>query len=192
MISCALVALLAAAPRVLADTDQGRSLSLGGDSPPMCAIISPPTGNQASNMSLSQADLGKGHILIEQLVDAGSAQLRPSSMDLSFGVTCNAPHQVAIRSVNGALEPDTPVTTLAEGFATEVNYTAVLTWNGESIAITADGNAATAQSASITDFAVTGKAGLELRVDASLNDMTRPLVEGRYIDTLVIEITPQF
>jgi hypothetical protein len=84
------------------------------------------------------------------------------------------------------------VTTLAEGFATEANYTAVLTWNGESIAITADGNAATAQSASIADFAVTGKAGLELRVDASLNDMTRPLVKGRYIDTLVIEITPQF
>jgi len=189
---CVSVILLLNVHGAQANPDQGQSLSLGGDAPPMCAITSPPTSSSASNMTVNEADLGQGRILIGQLIDPGSALLQPASIELSFDVTCNAPHQVEIRSANGALEPETPVTTLAEGFATEVHYSAVLTWNGRGISITADGNAATAQSGTLEDFAITGTAGLQLLIDASLNDMARPLAEGRYIDTLIIQLSPHF
>lgn len=191
-ISCALVASLVGAADAQAATDRGQSLRLGGDAPPMCAITSPPGSSSAANMNINEADLSQGRIIINQLVDPSSALLQPASIDLSFNVTCNAPHQVEIRSVNGALQPEMPVLTLAEGFATGVNYTAILTWNGTSISITAEGSAATARSVALSDFAITGAAELELRVDASLNDMTRPLAQGRYVDTLIIEISPMF
>jgi len=185
-----LSALVSAAP-ARAQSDQGQSIGFGGEAPPMCAVTSAPTSSQAANVQLNSADLSQGRIVIDQLVDTSTAQLQPASITLSFDVTCNAPHRVLIRSVNGALEPENQPAALAERFVTEVYYSALLTWDDTTIEMTASGDAATARSQSLTSFAVTGQVDLEIKVDASLNDMGTPLLEGTYSDTLVITLGPQ-
>lgn len=186
-----ILAALYTSASIQADTEQGQSLGVGGDAPPMCAITSAPTSSQAANVSLSSADLSQGRIVIDQLIDPSTAQLQPASIKLSFDVTCNGPHRVLIRSTRGALEPEDPPSALAERFATEVYYTAFLTWDNTTIEMTASGNAGTAQSESLSSFAVTGKVDLEVKVDGALNDMVKPLLEGKYSDTLVIVLRPQ-
>jgi len=185
-----LSALFSAAPAG-AESDQGQSIGFGGDAPPMCAVTSAPTSSQAANVQLDSADLRQGRIVIDQLVDSSTAELQPASIKLSFDVTCNAPHRVLIKSINGALEPVNQPATLAERFVTEVYYSALLTWDNTTIEMIASGNAATARSQSLTSFAITGQVDLEIRVDASLNDMGTPLLEGTYSDTLVITLGPQ-
>jgi len=184
--------LLSATAAGNANTDEGQTLGLGGDSPPMCAITSAPAGGQAANMSLQQSDLTQGRVVIDQLIDPSSARLQPASIQLTFDVTCNGPHRVKIRSVNGVLELETPLTTLTPSFVTQVNYNAALTWNNESISMVAEGNEATAQSTSLAGSAARGIVELEIQIDASLNDMTKPLVKGKYSDTLKILLSPQF
>jgi len=186
-----ILAALYTSASIQADTEQGQSLGVGGDAPPMCAITSTPTSSQAANVSLSSADLSQGRIVIDQLIDPSTAQLQPASIKLSFDVTCNGPHRVLIRSTRGALEPENPPSALAERFATEVYYTAFLTWDNTTIEMTASGNAGTAQSESLSSFAVTGKVDLEVKIDGALNDMLKPLLEGKYSDTLVIVLRPQ-
>jgi len=185
-----LSALVSAAP-AWAQSDQGQSIGFGGEAPPMCAVTSAPTSSQATNVKLDSADLSQGRIVIDQLVDTSTAQLQPASIKLSFDVTCNAPHRVLIQSTNGALEPENQPATLAERFVTEVYYSALLTWDDTTIEMIASGNAATARSQSLTSFAVTGQVDLEIKVDATLNDMGTPLLEGKYSDTLVITLGPQ-
>ena len=185
-----LSALVSAVPAG-AQSDQGQSIGFGGDAPPMCAVTSAPTSNQAANVRLDSADLSQGRIVIDQLVDTSTAELQPASIKLSFDVTCNAPHRVLIKSVNGALEPVNPPATLTERFVTEVYYSALLTWDDRTIEMVASGNAATARSQSLTSFAITGQVNLEIKVDPSLNDMGTPLLEGTYSDMLVITLGPQ-
>jgi len=98
---------------------------------------------------------------------------------------------VLIQSTNGALEPENETAALAERFVTEVYYSALLTLDDTTIEMIASGNAATARSQSLTYFAVTGQVDLEIKVDATLNDMGTPLLEGKYSDTLVITLGPQ-
>jgi len=185
-----LSALVSAVPAG-AQSDQGQSIGFGGDAPPMCAVTSAPTSNQAANVQLNSADLSQGRIVIDQLVDTNTAQLQPASIKLSFDVTCNAPHRVLIKSINGALEPESQPATLAGQFVTEIYYSALLTWDDTTIEMTASGEASTARSDSLTSFAVTGQVDLEIKVDASLNDMGTPLLQGKYSDTLIITLGPQ-
>lgn len=192
-LSLAIGVLLAVAlPAVLvnAETDHGQSVGVGGDAPLMCAITSAPSSSQAANVSLNSADLSQGRLVIEQLIDPDSAHLRPASIKLSFDVTCNGPHRVVIRSVKGALEPEMPTSALTDSFVTEVYYSALLTWDDTTIEMIASGDSATAQSDSLTSFAVAGTVDLEIKVDGTLNDMGRPLLEGKYSDTLVIVLRP--
>lgn len=168
-----------------------QNMGIGGDVPPMCKVASAPTRTDSTNMRLGQADLSEATIIIDELIDPQTAQLKASSINLRFDVTCNGPHQVEIRSRDGALKPQNLPEILTERFNPQVNYIATLTWNNDTLAITADGNAASTQAGSTTAFAVAGTAELEVRVDASINDMTRPVVEGVYSDTLVITVSPQ-
>lgn len=125
-------------------------VSVGGNVPLMCSITSAPSEVQGDNMQLAQADFSDGVIQINSLVDSRTAQLQQASITLRFNARCNGPHQLSLRSTNGALKPDTPNAILSENFLPEVNYTASATWANDTISILADGSAASAQVARIT------------------------------------------
>jgi len=166
-------------------------LGFGGDVPLMCRITSTPTRVQGNNMALAQADFSDGTIILDQLVDDNTARLQPGSIKLRFNAMCNGPHQVSVRSDNGALKPTPSAPPLTEAFLPQINYTATATWADNTIAIVADGNSATAQAARITARAASGPLELTIRVDGSINDMTRPLASGEYSDTLFVTLAPR-
>ena len=188
---CGVFIYFCVASPVSADSSGAGGVGVGGQVPLMCAITSAPSEVQGDNMELAQADFSDGVIQMGSLVDSSTAQLQQASITLRFNARCNGPHQLSLRSTNGALKPDMPSAILSENFLPEVNYTASATWANDTVSILADGSAASAQAARITAHAQSGTLELTVRVDASANDMNMPLASGGYRDVLVVTLAPR-
>ena len=160
-----------------------QSLQLAGDAPAACVVGEPKVAN-AVNASFSVDNQTSGTIGISQFVDQQTGQTLASSIDLSFPVTCNASHSVALRSGNGGMlraGASAGGTTSAQGFSEFVTYQLQLDWQGQQIDLASD------LGGGEIDAGQPGKGDLSLHVATPAGN--GPLVAGQYDDAIVIEFS---
>lgn len=180
---CALA--LVPAPALAQDTaNSNRRIEMLGTSPVAC-VTGNPSATNATNATFSASGATGGQVQIVEFVDPTTAAPLPSTINLALPVTCNASHELLIRSANGGLLREGGSTSnrqRPDGFADFVTYSVSLQWAGQALQGTSDAGTLALNTAD----AMTGTASLQIDTPSGGG----PLTAGRFDDTLIIEFRP--
>lgn len=161
----------------------GRLQMLG--TAPMACVTGTPSASGATNATFMSSGSTSGQIQIVEFVDPTTAAPLASSISLALPVTCNAAHELLVRSGNGGLLRDGGSAAnrqRPDGFADFVPYGVSLQWGGQTL----DGVSDTGSLSLNAADAMTGAASLQITTPAGGG----PLTAGRFDDTLIIEFRP--
>jgi hypothetical protein len=162
------------------------AVAVQGSAPPIC-YLTPPQLGQASNMTLGSMSASQYVLLINQLNDPATAQVRPASISLSLRAICNHAHSLAIQSRSGGLRTATGET---PGFSNRVDYSVSVLWGGSSNSLQTSGIAGQSSAETVTPGAFAGTLQLQISVGADgANGL--PLLAGIYSDNIVITFKSQ-
>lgn len=156
-------------------------LEMIGEAPAAC-VLGQPSVRNAVNANFALNDAASGTIGIAEFVNMMTAETVASSIDLEFPVTCNAAHNVTLRSTNGGMLRSGAVAQVARagtGFREFVAYDLGLAWAGQQLEIVSEANGAQ------IDAGKPAKGDLVLRVATPAG--AGPLVAGQYSDAIIIE-----
>jgi hypothetical protein len=162
------------------------AVAVQGAAPPVC-FLTPAQLGQASNMTLGSLSASHYVVVINQLSDHATAQLRPSSISLSWKAICNHAHTLAIKSSAGGLRT---LSSETPGFAKRVDYTASALWGGSSGTLQTSGVAGQSSPEAVMPGAFAGTLQLQITVGADGANQL-PLLAGIYFDNIVITFKPQ-
>ena len=129
---------------------------------------------------------GSATIPITAAGNVNAAVITPTGSPFA-AVACNAPSNLQLTSLNGALTG--PAT--ASGFANIINYSASATWNSITASINTATTAGSGASETGTAQAVSTASSGNLTVSITPAANSLPLVLGTYTDTLRVTLTPQ-
>ncbi len=157
-------------------------LEMAGVAPVACVISQPTVSNQ-SNASYSATGTSSGQVSITELVDGQNATSRPSSIELSLPVVCNASHRVRISSANGGLmRAGGSPSARPGGFQEFLSYRVGIDWAGKSTELL------TSRLSTDIDSNQPGKGEMVIRIATPAGG--GPLVAGQYSDSIVVEVQP--
>jgi hypothetical protein len=180
-----LVAFVIASPAAAQTTiveDAARSVQtvqVSGIAPPACLIH--PAGAQSGINATFQGSGSTGTVTITNLVDPVTAQVLPSRITLTLPITCNSAHVVRLRSAGGALRREGTAVVQGSVFTDQLPYEYGLRWAG-------GGTLSPQQSSQLVTVAANGAASGVAEVTLDVPGGGRPLVAGRYGDTIVVEL----
>ncbi|CAM3095950.1 hypothetical protein SPAN111604_03475 [Sphingomonas antarctica] len=156
-----------------------QTIHVSGIAPPACLVR--PAGGQRGINATFESTGSSGTVTISNLVDPISAKVLPSRITLTLPITCNSAHIVRLRSAGGALRREGAAVVPGAVFTDTLPYEYGLRWaGGGTLAPTASGQAVTVQASG----AASGLAEVTLDVPGG----GRPLVAGRYGDTIIVEL----
>ena len=138
-------------------------------------------------MTLGSASASQANLVINQLVDPATAQLKPASISLSLNGICNNTHTFSIQSNEGGLQTSNGAT---PGFSNHVDYSASVLWGGSSSSLQTSGAAGQSSPIAVVPGAFAGTLQLQVTVGAGgANGL--PLLAGTYSDNITITFKPQ-
>jgi hypothetical protein len=179
----ALLPLLLAAPasaQVIEDPARlTQTVQVSGIAPPACLIR--PAGGQTGLNATFVSSGTSGTVTISNLVDPVSARVLPSRITLTLPITCNSAHVVRLRSAGGALRREGVAVTPSAVFTDVLPYEYGLRWAG-------GGTLSPQQSSQAVTVAANGAASGVAEVTLDVPGGGRPLVAGRYGDTIIVEL----
>jgi len=183
LLALAPVALVVVAvPAAAQQTDTAsQRLELLGTAPAAC-VLGAPKAASASNAVFATTGSSSGQITISQFVNPQTANPVASAVSLVLPVTCNASHQITVRSANGGLlraGGNAANRQRSNAFADFVVYDLGIDWIGRSARQASDRGT---MLVSVNDGG-TGEFALRVATPAGGG----PLVAGRYDDTIVVE-----
>jgi hypothetical protein len=155
-------------------------IRVAGTAPQACRIQSPTTVT-SNNASFSAISANSGQVTISQLSSPVTGIAQPSSISLQFAAVCNVAHGITIRSTNGGIarEEGRNVGT----FSALVGYNIDARWAGRAVS-----QAFVGTSSQVRLPVDDGAAGI-LELDVQVQGGTAPLANGRYSDSLIVELT---
>jgi hypothetical protein len=182
----ALFALLLAAAPAAAQTmlpeDAVRTtqtVQVSGIAPAAC-LVRPAGGQNGINATFVSSGTS-GTVTISNLVDPVTARVLPSRITLTLPITCNSAHVVRLRSAGGALRREGTAVVAGGAFTDELPYQYGLRWAG-------GGTLSPQQSSQLVTVASNGAASGVAEVTLDVPGGGRPLVAGRYGDTIIVEL----
>lgn len=150
---------------------------------PVACVISSPTVTSQSNASFASTSASSGQVSITELVDGQNATSRPSSIELSLPVVCNASHRVRVSSANGGLlRAGGSAVARPGGFQEYLTYNVGIDWAGQSAVLE------TSRRDTSIDSNQPGKGDMVIRIATPAG--SGPLVAGQYSDSIVVEVQP--
>lgn len=176
----AIAAPAAAQTTIIEDASRTvQAVQVSGIAPPACLVR--PAGGQRGINATFESTGSSGTVTISNLVDPVSARVLPSRITLTLPITCNSAHTVRLRSAGGALRREGTAVVPGAVFTDTLAYEYGLRWaGGGTLSPTASGRAVTVASSG----AASGVAEVTLDVPGG----GRPLVAGRYGDTIIVEL----
>lgn len=162
------------------------SMEFGGTAPPICTFTSTLAELTSTNMNLASG--ASNQIEIESLTDPNSSLLKPASIHIEILGTCNQTHFFTVMTRNGGLALSHSPDIVGGAFVTHLNYRTQVNWAGKSTLMVTDGAPGKKTPSTIVDGANSGPLSLQIFVDEAENDMNTPVVAGRYLDTLIVQI----
>jgi hypothetical protein len=143
-----------------------------------------PTACTINNVAAGTTDTANIAILANGSVD--TTLVTPTASPYA-NVACNAPSNLQLTSLNGAVENATTVA----GFDNTIDYQASATWNSVTANLNTAtvGGAAGAEAGAAAAVATAFSGSLSVSITPTAN--TNPLVFGAYSDTLRVTLTPQ-
>ncbi len=166
----AFAALVAASGSAMALESATSEVAVGGTATNVCSVA---TGGT----------IGAG-FSISNIISGDNVDLSKNFTSTNIGtVTCNYQAYVGLKSLNWGV---TTGATAPSGFAKKVNYTASLSWGGQTASIDTSTSAPTDNKdvKQISAIASTGAALLSFTAATSAD----PLVVGTYADTLTVQV----
>jgi hypothetical protein len=185
MRAAALILFALAAPaagQAVVNEDAARTtqmIQVSGIAPPAC-LVRPASGQRGINATFESAG-SSGTVNISNLVDPVSARVLPSRITLTLPITCNSAHVVRLRSAGGALRREGAAVVPGAVFTDQLPYEYGLRWAG-------GGTLSPQQSSQAVTVAANGAASGVAEVTLDVPGGGRPLVAGRYGDTIIVEL----
>ena len=156
-----------------------QTVQVSGIAPPAC-LVRPATGQRGVNATFESSG-SSGTVTISNLVDPVSARVVPSRITLMLPIICNSAHVVRLRSAGGALRREGVAVVPGTVFTDELPYEYGLRW--------ASGGTLSPQSSrQLVTVAANGAASGVAEVTLDVPGGGRPLVAGRYGDTIIVEL----
>jgi hypothetical protein len=156
-----------------------QTVQVSGIAPPAC-LVRPASGQRGINATFESSG-SSGTVNISNLVDPVSARVLPSRITLTLPITCNSAHIVRLRSAGGALRREGAAVVPGAVFADTLPYEYGLRWAG-------GGTLSPSQSSQAVTVAANGAASGVAEVTLDVPGGGRPLVAGRYGDTIIVEL----
>jgi hypothetical protein len=176
----ALVSLAGAGVAFAQDqTDVTDRLSINGTAPSVCQMNAPQSSG-GTNVQFSVSSSNAGQVDFQALANPQTAVAQPSTVSVSFPVTCTGAHSLTVSSSNGGMTNPAPG---AQGFSTRVDYALTAQWNGDTRQFQTVGSPA---SLSLTES--DGATG-NLTVAISVAGGGQPLVSGAYTDQVTVQFS---
>ena len=181
----ALVALLSG-PAFSAGS-QTNGVAISGSAVNTCTL-SAPTVFSTSGAALSSSTLTSGTIAISDFVDTSDATyIDGVSIILTFDAMCNYPSHFNSQTLTGGLKSTTPVVAGSGPFVTTLNYSAGLTWGGQTSNLGTNGSALRKGVQRNVAGSFKGTAQLNITLSNPTVGST-PVVAGAFTDQLTIQI----
>lgn len=186
----ALIACGLPSPDLLAGSEAGSELGAKATAPPVC-VFSAVRGLSADNMTFAAAGEAGTTVAITEMIDQTNALLKPASINLAAYAICNMPHQLTVTSTQGALVPENSGGEAQGPFLKEIRYRATARWGAQTLTLLANGTGGARSATRDIPTAQKGDLTIEIRVDGTDNDLTTPVMEGRYLDTVRFTFGPK-
>jgi hypothetical protein len=180
---------LAASP-AHAGNEAGSEIGAKATAPPVC-VFSAVRALSAENMTFAVSGTTGAAIAFTEMIDQTSALLKPATINLAAYAICNMPHQLTVASTQGALLPENAGAEVEGPFLREIHYRATTQWGAQTLTLLANGADGTRSTTRNVPTAQKGDLTIEIRVDGSDNDLTTPVMEGHYSDTIRFVFGPQ-
>jgi hypothetical protein len=156
-----------------------QTVQVSGIAPPACLVR--PAGAQTGINATFVSSGTSGTVTISNLVDPVTARVLPSRITLMLPIICNSAHVVRLRSAGGALRREGAAVIAGGAFTDELPYEYGLRWAG-------GGTLSPQQSSQLVTVAANGAASGVAEVTLDVPGGGRPLVAGRYGDTIIVEL----
>ena len=156
-----------------------QTVQVSGIAPPACVVR--PAGAQNGINATFLGTGSSGTVTITNLVDPVTAQVLPSRITLTLPIICNSAHIVRLRSEGGALRREGTAVVQGSVFTDQLPYEYGLRWAG-------GGTLSPQQSSQLVTVAANGAASGVAEVTLDVPGGGRPLVAGRYGDTIIVEL----
>jgi hypothetical protein len=149
-----------------------------------CGFLSGPVPSNTNNASLTDATVGTPIVTFD-LADATTANLKASTIRLTFGGMCNySPTTLSLKSTKGGLIAGSAPALPISGFLTRIDYTATAQWGTASAGFTTDGSLPIVSNSS----AVNSPRNVNLVLNIMIDAATTPVIAGTYTDTLTVQL----
>lgn len=160
-------------------TRTGQTIQVSGIAPPAC-LVRAASGQRGVNATFASSGTN-GTVTIDNLVDPVTARVLPSRITLALPIICNSAHVVRLRSAGGALRREGAAVVPGAVFTDELPYQYGLRWAG-------GGTVSPTASGQVVTVAASGAASGVAEVTLDVPSGGRPLVAGRYGDTIIVEL----
>jgi hypothetical protein len=156
-----------------------QTVQVSGIAPAAC-LVRPASAQRGINATFESSG-NSGTVNISNLVDPVTARVLPSRITLALPIICNSAHVVRLRSAGGALRREGAAVVPGGAFTDELPYEFGLRWAG-------GGTLSPQQSSQLVTVASNGAASGVAEVTLDVPGGGRPLVAGRYGDTVIVEL----
>ncbi len=187
------LAVAAASPILIwgvarAGNDAGANVAIRFTAPSTYSFSTAPRQVSGSNMVLTPAALNPGQIEVSQLIDPNTGRLKSASIRVEFQGICNGLHAFSLMTSRGGL------VALEDGTVTRsfkpIHYRAEAQWSGKTVALETDSTPGKGSDVGLVGGPSRGSLIVTVAIDGTTNDMSAPLSEGNYLDTLIVRIRP--